>query len=68
MDNLSTMLPTLGSPAAAAHSGPALDMGGMGAMIPGFDVVQKLFLKFGLDPSFLGNSIVSEATVMFLPT
>lgn len=36
------------------HTTPAsngLDMSG----IPGFDVVQRLLMKFGLDPSLLGE-------------
>ncbi|KAI5777264.1 hypothetical protein EDC01DRAFT_624248 [Geopyxis carbonaria] len=53
MENLSAtaarMLPGLGGGDVPTASG--FDMGA----IPGFDVIQKLFLNFGLDPSFLGK-------------
>lgn len=52
MENLSAssgILPGIGGHASAVHTG--FDIGA----IPGMDAVQKLFLKFGLDPSLLGS-------------
>ncbi|KAL7272336.1 hypothetical protein RUND412_004863 [Rhizina undulata] len=52
MDNFSTaarLLPVVGSSGASSGMGSMFDM----SAIPGFDVVQKLFLKLGMDPSLL---------------
>lgn len=52
MENLSATARVLGS-AAPAVGGGMFDI----TAIPGFDVVQKLFLKLGMDTSLLGKFI-----------
>jgi chaperone BCS1 len=54
MENFSIprMLPGVGAtPGIGPPASSGFDIGG----IPGFDVIQRLFMKLGLDPSFLGE-------------
>lgn len=57
MDNFSAtahLLPGAGAPAAHVGGGGLFDI----TAIPGFDVVQKLLLRLGMDTSLLGKSLL----------
>lgn len=57
MDNFSAttrLLPGVGTPVAHVGGGGLFDI----TAIPGFDVVQKLLLRLGMDTGLLGKSLL----------
>lgn len=66
MDNFSAtahLLPGIGAPAAHVSSGGLFDI----TAIPGFDVVQKLLLRLGMDTSLLGKSFLFITSSILKP-
>lgn len=70
MDNFSSamprMIPGLGMgppPLGAVPSASSFDMGGLGG-IPGFDIIQRLFTKMGVDTSVLGKIPVCRSRLV----
>lgn len=64
MDNFSAtahLLPGAGAPAAHVGGGGLFDI----TAIPGFDVVQKLLLRLGMDTSLLGKSTAIHDITLF---